>query len=121
MLNSTALRSDASPSEPTGSCLKSQSHKRAARRLRKTLYDAKSEFPCMNNGPINVGDTLEPGRCNTTLRYTLTVTYITVHVTEVVRLVKGPHTADLLMKAQLPKIAQLPLVIQYHTWHTRVR
>jgi len=57
-----------------------------------------------------------------TLQHNVAVhTHRYVHVTKVVRLVEGPHTADLLMKAQLPKIAQLPLVIQYHTWHTRVR
>jgi len=52
--NSITLRIDASPSDPTRSCLTSQSTTRAATWPKKDANIQKSELPCINNGPMNV-------------------------------------------------------------------
>jgi len=73
--NSIALRIDASPSDPTRSCLKSQSTTRAATWPKKDANVQKSELPCINISPMNVGVVAVPLCCKARLRWAVTVTY----------------------------------------------
>ena len=107
---------DASSSEPSRKPLHSQLARCTDKLQKKCAYVSKSEFPCINIGPRKVGKSPEPARCNASLRYKPTVTYMFPRL----YVLSNDKTLPLILSKQKDYISHLSVRVQYYLYYSSI-